>query len=111
MFLNEHKNLHTSNHQVICVETGNKVYNPKQRNNNFIPNDFKHYTCNLDNFLSLFKHFYFNVCLFTSSIVLMHLRAYVTVFLRKTLRHNWARIYDAYVFNKSFFISATIVFI
>ena len=28
----------------------------------------------------------------------MHLRAYVTVFLRKTLRHNWARINDAYVF-------------
>ena len=30
-----------------------------------------------------------------------HLRAYVTVFLRKTLRHNGARIYDAYVFHKS----------
>ena len=95
-----HNKLHTSNHQVICVETGNKVYYPKQRNINFIPNDFIHYTCNLDNFLSLFKHFYFNMCLFTSSIVLRHLRAYVTVFLRKTLRHNWARIYDAYILNE-----------
>ena len=37
-----HKKLHTSNHQVICVETGNKVYNPKQRNGNFIPKCLKH---------------------------------------------------------------------
>ena len=104
-----HKNLHTSNHQIKCVKSGNKVHNPKLRNNNFIPNLLKHNTCNIDNFKSIIRHIDSNVCLFTSSIVLIHLRAYVTVFLRKTLRHNWARIYDAYVFNKSIFHCAIIL--
>ena len=87
---------------MICVETGYKVYNPKQRNNNFIPNLLKQYNAILITFNHLLSLFTLNVCLFTSSIVLKHLRVYVTVFLRKTLRHNWVRIYDAYVFHKSF---------
>ena len=37
-----HKILYTLNHQLICVEAGNKVYNHKQSNTNFIPNPFKH---------------------------------------------------------------------
>ena len=54
---------------------------------------------------------YFKVCTFTYYIVLNHLRAYVTIFLLKTLSHNRARIYDAYFFYKSvFFLCAIIVF-
>ena len=83
-----HKQLLTLKDLVIGVETGNKVYNPTQRNNNFI-----HFLLNiihaiLITFNQLFTHIYSNVYLFTSSIVLMHLRAYVTVILHKTLHQN-----------------------
>ena len=37
MFLNMLQNLHTSNNQAISVDSDNKVCNPKQKNNNFIP--------------------------------------------------------------------------
>ena len=41
----------------------------------------------------------------------MHLRACVTLFLRKTLRHNWARIYDAYFVNTFFLMCDNCVYL
>ena len=49
-----HKQLHTSNYPVICVENGYKVYNSKQGNANSIPKHNNAIVITFDQLLNIF---------------------------------------------------------
>ena len=83
MFWNVHNKQHTSYHHVICVKTGNKVYHPKQWNNNFIPNLLKHNNAILINFNQL-------IVIFTITYVYLQVPLFLNI-CGPTLQYFYAK--------------------